>query len=324
MSTPAKRAGARKRPGSTGPAHAQVSSIQRQRLLVAMAEVTAERGAQNVTVAHVVARSGVSRRTFYELFEDREDCLLAAIDQAIDHATAAVLPAYEGQAAWRERIRAALIAMLAFFDEEPALAKLAVIETLGAGPKAQARRTRIVRAMIAAVDEGRAESRPGKEPPALAAEGVVGAILAVVHARLLEENPQPLTGLTTQLMSTVLLPYLGQNAAQRELHRQLPPPKKNSRRTRRDPLEGLDMRLTYRTVRVLIAIAGHAGGSNRRIGEAAGIHDQGQISKLLTRLQNLGLIDNAGEGQAKGAPNAWRLTAKGQEVEQAIRSESGG
>ena len=58
------------------------------------------------------------------------------------------------------------------------------------------------------------------------------------------------------------------------------------------------MRLTYRTVRVLLAIAQHPGASNRQIGEDAGVHDQGQISKLLTRLHKLGLVDNiAGEGE---------------------------
>jgi chromosome segregation and condensation protein ScpB len=83
------------------------------------------------------------------------------------------------------------------------------------------------------------------------------------------------------------------------------------------------MRLTYRTVRVLIAVAANPGASNRRIAEAAGVADQGQISKLLTRLEHLGLIENVGEGSARGEPNAWNLTAKGAEVEHAIGAETG-
>jgi AcrR family transcriptional regulator len=323
MSSTERQAGARKRPGSSGPARERVSSIQRQRLLAATAEVVAERGAGSVTVAHIVARSGVSRRTFYELFADREECLLAALDQAIEQGTAAVLPVYESGGSWRERTRAALTALLVFLDEQPALARLAVVEALGAGPRALARRKRIVRALIAAVDEGRSECKAGKEPPALAAEGVVGAVLAVIHARLLDRPGEPLTRLTGPLMSTIVLPYLGHGAAQRELDRPAPPIKIR-KVTHRDPLDGLDMRLTYRTVRVLIAIAGHPAASNRQVAGAAGIADQGQISKLLTRLQNLGLIENAGEGQAKGAPNSWRLTGKGEEVERAIRTESRG
>jgi len=323
---------AKARPAAA-PARSRVSEIQRQRLLAGMGEVAAERGVGTVTVAHIVARSGVSRRTFYELFSDREDCLLAALDQAIARASAAVLPAYEsaprplartphrgGQAGWRERMRAALAALLGFFDEEPAMARLCVVESLGAGPKALERRTGIVRTLIAAVDEGRSEAgKQGKDAPPLTGEGVVGAVLAVIHARLLEPNSKPLSPLTPALMSMIVQPYLGQTAAEKELHRPAPQ-LKTKIRPRKDPLDGLDMRLTYRTVKVLIVIGANPHASNRGVAAAAGIADQGQISKLLTRLQNLGLIHNAGEGQTRGAANAWALTAKGAEVERSIRS----
>ena len=70
--------------------------VQRARILAAMIEVASERGASEVTVSRVVARSGVSRRTFYDQFEDREDCLLAAFDQALEWILAVVGPAYGG------------------------------------------------------------------------------------------------------------------------------------------------------------------------------------------------------------------------------------
>lgn len=303
------------------PARNRVSEIQRQRLLVGMAEVAAERGVGTVTVAHIVARSGVSRRTFYELFSDREDCLLAALDQALERASAAVLPAYQGSERWRERMRASLTALLAFFDEEPAMARLCVVESLGAGPQALERRTAVVQRLIAAVDEGRGEAkaRPGREAPPLTAEGAVGAVLAVLHARLVSAHRTPLSPLAPALMSMIVAPYLGQASAEKELQRPAPQ-LKTKFRPRRDPLDGLDMRLTYRTVRVLIAIGSNPHASNRGVAAAAGIADQGQISKLLTRLQNLGLIANVGEGQAKGAPNAWALTPKGVEVERSMRA----
>jgi AcrR family transcriptional regulator len=332
------------RPGAEIATPSRVSDIQRQRILAGMIDVAAERGAASVTVAHIVARSGVSRRTFYELFSDREACLLAALDQAIAHAIAAVLPAYtaatgatgsratpgspprardgKGQATWQERIRGALTAVLRFLDEEPGMARLCVVESLGAGPQALQRRTRIVHALIGAVDQGREEAKPGKEPPLLAGEAVVGAVLAVVHARLVEPGNEPLSNLLPALMATIVLPYLGQPAAEKELHKPAPQ-LKTTTRTRKDPLDGLDMRLTYRTVRVLIAIADHPHASNREIATAAGIADQGQISKLLTRLQNLGLIHNNGQGPLKGAPNAWALTPKGTEVEHSLRMDTG-
>ena len=79
------------------------------------------------------------------------------------------------------------------------------------------------------------------------------------------------------------------------------------------------MRLTYRTVRVLMVIGERPGASNREIAEGSGIVDQGQISKLLTRLARLNLVENVGEGQEKGAANAWHLTPRGAQVERATR-----
>ena len=90
-----------------------------------------------------------------------------------------------------------------------------------------------------------------------------------------------------------------------------------------DPLRDLEMRLTYRTVRVLLAIAAQCRApSNREVSDAAGVADQGQISKLLARLERLGLIENVGEGHARGEPNAWRLTAKGRDVERTISRQA--
>jgi AcrR family transcriptional regulator/DNA-binding MarR family transcriptional regulator len=291
-------------------------------MLSAMTEVAAERGAGNVTVAHVVARSGVSRRTFYDLFEDREDCLMAALEDALGRFAERVVPVYGEPGRWRERIRRALSALLEALRDEPAQARLVVVESLAAGPIAMECRARVTGALIAAVDEGREEARPGQGPPELAAEGVVGAVLSVIHARLVGGGSGALTDLVNQLMGVIVLPYLGPAAARRELTRPAPDVRAQRGAVRGDPLRDLDMRLTYRTVRVLIAIAAKPGASNREIADGAGIADQGQMSKLLARLQNLGLAENSGEGHIKGEPNAWRLTPKGWEVEQAIRTQT--
>jgi DNA-binding MarR family transcriptional regulator len=69
--------------------------------------------------------------------------------------------------------------------------------------------------------------------------------------------------------------------------------------------------LTYRTLRVLTVIAERPGASNRAIADAAGISDEGQISRLLRRLESRGWVKNSGEGHTKGKPNAWSLTPAG-------------
>jgi AcrR family transcriptional regulator len=291
-----------------------VVDIQRSRILTAMVETVAEHGAANVTVAHVVERAGISRRTFYEIFSDRDDCLLAAFDDAIQRVAGGVVPAYQQPGKWRERIRAGLIEFLSFLDDDPGTGRLVVVETLGAGPRALERRGNILAQIIGAVDEGRSEAKGGSEPPPLTAEGIAGAVLAVIHGWMVERRAGRLIELTGPLMSMIVLPYLGPAAARRELARPVPRAPVRPRPVNGDPLRGLEMRLTYRTMCVLLAVAARPGSSNRAVGGGAGITDQGQISKLLARLQRLGLIENTGVGPARGEPNAWRLTDKGREV----------
>jgi AcrR family transcriptional regulator len=312
-------------PGRNGLGAEQVSEIQRARMLAAMVEVATERGAANATVARVVARSGVSRRTFYELFGGREECFLAAFDDAIARIAGEVIPAYERAGRWREKIRAALTALLEFLDDEPGIGRLVVVETLGAGPNALERRRHVLAQIITAVDEGRLEAKRSDGPPALTAEGVVGAVFSLIHSRLLacprtgEGDPGPLRELTNPLMSMIVLPYLGPAAARKEMERAVPKAPARPRPVNGDPLRELQIRLTYRTVRVLMALGAHPGASNRQIGDASGVADQGQISKLLHRLARLGLVDNSRDGQAHGLANVWTLTARGESVEQALR-----
>lgn len=312
----------RSRPDLLDSGRESIVEIQRGRMLSSMVEAVAERGAGNVSVAHVVARSGVSRRTFYEIFRDREDCFLAAFDEAVERIAGVVLPLYRQRSPWREKTRAALAALLQFIEEEPGTARLIIVESLAAGPRSLEHRGRVLRHAIDAIDEGRDEGRATSEPPPLTAEGVVGGVLSVLHARLTAEASAPAVELLNPLMGMIVLPYLGPKAARQENSRPALKPSPKNGAPARDPLRDLEMRLTYRTVCVLSAVATHPGSSNRTIGRSAGITDQGQISKLLGRLRGLGLIDNSGSEPGKGEPNAWTLTARGWEVHGAIAHQT--
>ncbi len=307
----------------------RMREIQRARILAAMIEVSVERGAGGASVAHVVERAGVSRRTFYELFEDSEDCFLAAFEVGVGRASRYVLDGYDARAPWAERIGSALAGLLSFLDAERDLGQLLIVGSMGAGAKALERRRQLLAQMGSFVDEGRAQSKAGAELPPLAAEGIVGGVLSVLHSRLLEPDaasPVPERGLlelAAPLTSMIVLPYLGPAAARKELARPVPkPPHVN--RAERNPLGELDMRLTYRTVRVLMAIAAQPGSSNRVVADAAEVTDQGQMSKLLARLSDVGLIENTGGGAARGEPNAWTLTGKGWQVQGAITEQTPG
>jgi AcrR family transcriptional regulator len=322
--------GARAPQAYNGSIRAQLADLQRARLLSAMFDVATELGAGNVTVAQVTERSGVSRRTFYEIFEDREDCFLAAFEQALAFASERVLPAYRSCERWRERVRAALSELLSFLDEEPVVGRLLLVESLAGGPQALKRRGEVIAQITRAIDAGRTLKGTGgaaKAGPApLAAEGIVGGVLSVIYARLVRGRDS-LVGLLNPLMSMIVLPYLGAAAARRELELPAPDPVSqgaHSERLLSDPFKDAGMRLTYRTMRVLAAVHENRGESNRVIGRAAGVDDQGQISKLLGRLERIGLVQNTYVHPGKGAPNSWTLTENGRRVASTIRSHSKG
>ncbi len=313
------------RPGSAHPtreqATARVADYQRQRLLKAALGVAAESGYGAMSATAVVTRAGVSRKTFYDLFADRDECFLAALDEALMQMAAAVAPAWEQEGKWSKRLREALIAALRFLDDEREAGEPVISYLVGCGPKSAELRLQVLELLREAVEEGCSQEKALAQRSPLTAEFVVGGVLAVVHTRLRAHSPQTMA-LVNPLMSTIVLPYLGPAAAGRELNRATPtgpasPPKRPS-----DPLRRLKMRLTYRTARVLEVIDGFPGASNAEIGAHAGMADQGQISKLLGRLAGLGLIENTGPGQLAGGANAWRLTSSGEQLEAAIRRKS--
>lgn len=326
-----------------------IEEVQRARMLAAALRVVHEHGYGGMSVARVTSRAGVSRRTFYEIFDDREDCFLALLHDAVTRAThiandAVTTITTTGRAGWRERVRTGLLALLRLAEDEPAVGSLLVVDALGGGARVLAHRAHTLTTLSNIIDEGRSHTRAGHKPPPLTAEGIIGAVLSVIHARLLARAAPPLTAngaprsprapapplaeLLNPLMGMIVLPYLGQAAATNELARPTPdPPAKDPRAATRgatttttptDPLAGLHMRLTHRTLLVLAAIATQPGASNRQIADAAGIHDQGQISKLLTRLERIGLTHNTNTGQPQGQPNAWTLTPHGTQVQTAL------
>jgi AcrR family transcriptional regulator len=322
----ASRAAAR---GSDSRAH--VSEVQRARMLACAARVIAEHGYEQMSVARVTHGARVSRRTFYDVFADREDCFLAVFDDALEHVGARVLHARQGtdEREWHERVRAGLQALLASFDEDPQLARLLVIDALRGGPRVLERRAEVLARVSREIQESGSQAYEGREPLSpLTGEGVAGGVLAVIHTRLSSRRPGALLGLLNPLMAVIVLPYQGPAAARRELQGSAPVPARgrvragagrNGARTSpmpmKDPLADLPMRLTYRTLCVLEAIADRPGASNRTVADLAGIGDQGQVSKLLGRLQRLGLVANAGHRrQPTGEPNVWRLTALGERV----------
>jgi AcrR family transcriptional regulator/DNA-binding MarR family transcriptional regulator len=318
---------------------ARVLEIQHARLVAAAASALDELGYAHTTIAHITARARVSRRTFYDLFDNREDCLLAVFEDVVQSLRGEVL-SVAGAAGmdWRARVRAGLWTILSFLDREPALARVCIVQTLRGGGRALERREQVLAELARVLDEGRLEGTRNGECPPLTAEGLVGAVFSIVYGRLLRGERAPLTDLFGDLMGMIVLPFLGPAAARSERARnpdafiraQTPAGAESPVRladqsvSANELLAELPMRLTYRTARVLEAIATWPGVSNRGVGEHAGVTDQGQISRLLARLERLGLVENTGEGHTRGEANAWTLTPAGHRVARGISAHVDG
>lgn len=307
-----------------------VARMQRLRLLASAVASLEEHGYAGTTVAQITARARISRRTFYELFANVEECLAAVLEDVLQHAEQELANERLDRLPWLERMRLGLWWILCLVDSEPGLAKACFVHSLHGGPAVSAQRERIFALLTEAVGEGRSENaRAGALTP-LTAEGLVGASFSIVQARLARGGDGSLRDLHGELLAMIVLPYLGAGAARRAQAGRAPEMSfvggslagLGYESRGHDLLDGAQMRLTYRTVRVLQAIAEHPSASNREIAQHAGIQDQGQVSKLLARLQRIGLLTNDGAGHAKGEPNAWTLTHKGERVVQSLHAHT--
>jgi AcrR family transcriptional regulator len=163
----------------------RVCAVQRARILTAAAQVLDTHGYTGFSPVRITSRARVSRRTFYDLFENREDCFLALFNETVARATQLATTAAAGERSWREKVRAGLGSLLVFVGDEPVLGSLLIADALRAGPNVLDRRAHVLETLHTIIDQGRSQTKTGKDPPPLTAEGTVGAVLAVLHARLL-------------------------------------------------------------------------------------------------------------------------------------------
>lgn len=188
---------------------------QRERLVTAIAEVVSERGYAAMTVADVVERAGVSRRTFYEHFDDKEDSLLQAYDMAFEQLMEGLTAAYSREEQWRDGMRAGIGAFLFGLSAEPALARMCMVEVLTAGPRALARRDRALRELLNLYERGLPMAKYSVSK--VVTETVVAGIYEVVYTRILHDDAASLPQLRAQLMYWAMVPCFGHDEARREL-----------------------------------------------------------------------------------------------------------
>ncbi len=195
-----------------------VSAVQRERLLAAMLRATAELGYREVSVQDVLERAGVSRPTFYEHFENKEGCFLAAFDNAAARLRERIETASLDGDNWRERLRLSLEELLQFVTEDPDAAMSLIVDGRAACPDALTRRDELLDHFASCLDsQVRAETDPTNAPTAIAAAGIVGGIEALLYSRLNRGETDDLESLLPSLMYFAVLPYEGHEVASEEL-----------------------------------------------------------------------------------------------------------
>ena len=185
-----------------------------------MLRATAELGYREVSVQDVLERAGVSRPTFYEHFENKEACFLAAFDMAAARLRERLEAAGADGAgeSWRERLRLSIEELLRFVDEEPDAAMSLIVDARAACPPALAHRDELLDHFATCLDsQVRAEYSGEPAPSAIAAAGIVGGIEALLYSRLNKGQTDDLESLLPSLMYFAVLPYEGHEVASEEL-----------------------------------------------------------------------------------------------------------
>jgi AcrR family transcriptional regulator len=194
-----------------------VARSQRERLLEATMRIVAEKGYAPTTVADLTREAGVSRTTFYELFEDKEACFLAAYDNAVDILVRRISAAYEAEDRWPDRARAGLATLLEALAADPAQARLGLVDVAAAGPAAQRRYRAAVQRLTPFFDEGRDFAPGGRNLPANASRMAAGAVVGLIADELIAGRADRLPDLLSDLLFATLVAYIGPDAAAREV-----------------------------------------------------------------------------------------------------------
>lgn len=190
-----------------------MTESQRNRIHQAMIEVVSGRGYPETRVVDVIGVAGVSRKTFYELFESKEDCFLAAYDVLLGNLLGEATEAFESTpgAPWAERTATALEQLLAHLSRHPEEARFAIVEGLAAGPKALTRRDAALRQFTGFLEAGRSET--SIELPGITSLAIAGGINEVLYSEILHGAVAQLPARLPDLMFWITLPFLGPEGA---------------------------------------------------------------------------------------------------------------
>jgi AcrR family transcriptional regulator len=196
-----------------------VVSNQRERILDAVLQAASQSGYAAMRIEDVIALAGVSRRTFYDHFANKEEAFLAAYELVLEQLLSGVTSAFASGESWTSRVRRGLAAFLNLLASEPVLAQVCVVEALAAGPRALARRTTAMEAFQALLQPPKGDALATSTAPPVAVEAIVGGIYEVIYSRVTSQRTEELPSLLPSLLHSALLPFVGPEVAEAEYER---------------------------------------------------------------------------------------------------------
>jgi AcrR family transcriptional regulator len=200
---------------------------QRERLLAATAQAVAAQGYGRTNVADIIAAAGVSRRTFYEHFADKEECFFAAYEAIVLLVFRAVEEAYSTPDDWPHKVSSGIEALVGFVVNEPEFARMFFLEAPAAGAAARVHRDRVMALFAQFLEPGRELPAREIEVPQMAIQLLVGGLYEIIYSRLMRDERQQLQDDLPDMVYCALVPFTGHAQAdavrQEVLGRDLPP-----------------------------------------------------------------------------------------------------
>ena len=189
-----------------------VERSQRERLLAAVVRVVASKGYDATSVADILEEAGVGRESFYELFDDKLDCLLAAHTALLDSLEATIKTAYDQPGPWADRVRESVGAMLGWFAADPAAARVTLVELAPVGSVARERFQESFSRFATLLEDGYEDAELGAARPQASALAI-GAGIARVYEEVVRGRAATLPNLLPELTYEVLVPFVGEEIA---------------------------------------------------------------------------------------------------------------
>ncbi len=291
---------------------------QRDRLVAAAGSLAAELGSSSIGIHHICQRAGISRRTFYELYTDREACFVdvhqEAFGRLVGHVAEAVA---EAGAEWEDRAVAVIQALLSAWEGDRILAHVCLVSAAGGSDETLALRRMAVSELTGML--AGAPAQPLASEPVLA--GALGSVWELAHQSLTDDTDNSIADLAGTAIYLMLAPFVGRRHA---MARAAGRGGAVAYATRWTPTvvgdsEDRGLLVTELTGQTLRYLNRHPGAANIDIARAVDVRHESQMSRHLARLERAGMVSH----QREGRTNAWTLTARGEEAARTLRDVRG-